>query len=209
MSLAEPLGLSQGRQHHLGVGGGHPVHDVLQDGAQGRDGRPQLVRDIRHQLLAVPVHGLQIVGHPIDRGGQVTQLVLAVRAAHPAGVVAVRDALGDGVHLVERGGQAVGDELGDQQGGDHREDGDEAQLGLRAHGHHQQAGGDEDGDDDKGAELGLDGEGPDPGPVRAAGPEEAGLPVAFVSAMVAFVPAVSFLAVAAPRPGHGAGVSSA
>jgi hypothetical protein len=154
----QAFGLLQGRPHRLGVGLGDPVDDVLQDRPQAGDGGAQLVGDVRHQLLALTVLRLQLVGHEIDRVGEVAQLVPAV-LADPAGVVAAGDGPGDRVHLVQGGGERMRDELRDQECGDHREHRDEAQLRLGVHGDHRQTGRDQDRDDDERTELRLDREG--------------------------------------------------
>ena len=67
----------EGQPHRLRVGGGHAVHHVLQHRPQRGDRGAQLVRDIRHQLLAVPVGGGQVGGHPVEGLGQFADLVPA------------------------------------------------------------------------------------------------------------------------------------
>ena len=116
--LGEPLGLGQGHLERGGIGLGDAVDEVLQLGAQSRDGRAQLVGDVRDEVPAGAVGLLELGGHDGEGLGQLPHLV-AARGAHRTAVVPARHRLGGRGHLPQRRGHAPGEQLGGDQRGDH------------------------------------------------------------------------------------------
>ena len=75
----EPLGLHEHHLQRLGIGLLDAVEQVLQVRPQRRDRRLQLVRDVRDQLAAQPLEALELGAHPVERVGELADLVARVR----------------------------------------------------------------------------------------------------------------------------------
>jgi hypothetical protein len=72
---AQPFGLVERRTQRRVVRRRDPVDQVLHDRTQRGDGCAELVRDVGHQIAALPVDGVQVRRHRVERGGQLADLV--------------------------------------------------------------------------------------------------------------------------------------
>ena len=165
--VAQSLGLTEGHPDRRGIWLGHPVVEVLQHGNQCGQRRTQLVRDARDQVASLAVDGGEVGRHPVERPGQLADLV--GRGGVDAHVVVARSHPSRGLgHLPQRRRHSHREQLGDaerEQDGDR--DAERGGYGAGAergqHRCHQDAGGDEQ------AELDLDGGDP-PQRLDRAGP---------------------------------------
>jgi hypothetical protein len=72
---SHPLALvERGAERHR-VGLGNAVGEVLEEGVEGGQRRAQLVADVGDELASLAVDGGQLVGHPVERVGQLADLV--------------------------------------------------------------------------------------------------------------------------------------
>jgi hypothetical protein len=115
---ADPLCLVERRSQGRGVRLGDPVDEVLQHGAQGGQRGAQLVAHVRDQLAALAVHGGQVLGHPVEGAGQLSDLV-ARGGGDPARVVAAGHPSGGGGHVAQGRSHPHGQQLGHTQGQSH------------------------------------------------------------------------------------------
>ena len=165
---AQSLGLVECHPDRRGVRLGHSVVEVLEHGDQRGQRRTQLVRDARHEVAALAVHGGEVGGHPVERPGQLAHLVgggrldayVVVARGHPS--CRLR-------HLAQGRGHPDGEQLRDAEREEHGDrDAERGGYGAGAqrgqHRCHQDAGGDEQ------AELDLDGGDP-PQRLDRPGPE--------------------------------------
>ena len=97
---AEPFGLVEGRLQAGRVRLGDAVDEVLEDGAEGGQRRPQLVGDVGDQVASLAVDGGEVLGHRVERPSQLADLV-AGGGVHAPGVVAARHLPGHLGHLAQ------------------------------------------------------------------------------------------------------------
>ena len=98
---AQALDLLEHRVEGLGIGVGDAVDEVLEDGLERGDGRAQLVRHVGDEVAPHAVGFGEVGGHPVERPGQLTDLV-ARRRTHAAVVVALGHLGCSRSHLAER-----------------------------------------------------------------------------------------------------------
>ena len=150
-----PLALvERGAEGHR-VGLGDAVGEVLEEGVEGGERGAQLVADVGDQLAALAVDGGELLGHPVERVGELADLVPR-RRRDPDVVVTRRHPAGGDRHLAQRRGHADREQLGDRErerDGHRDAEPDRHSPGLadRRDDH-----GDDDAGDDQQAELDLD-----------------------------------------------------
>ncbi len=110
----EPFGLVERRLQAGWVGFGDPVGQVLEQGAECGQRRPQLVRDVGDEVTSLAVDGGEVLSHRVERPSQLADLVAGARV-HPPGVVAPRHLAGHLCHLPQGRRHADGEQLGDRQ----------------------------------------------------------------------------------------------
>jgi hypothetical protein len=85
----QALGLVEGLPEVLPVGGNDPVGEVLQQGGHRGQRCAELVRHRRDQVPTLAIDGGEVLGHPVERRGELTDLVRG-RGPDPPGVVPAR-----------------------------------------------------------------------------------------------------------------------
>jgi hypothetical protein len=86
---AEPFGLVECRLQAGWVRFGNAVGEVLEHGTERGQRRPQLVRDVGDEVAALTIDGGEVLGHRVERPGQLADLVAGGRV-HATGVVTPR-----------------------------------------------------------------------------------------------------------------------
>ena len=154
---AQPLGLLERGAEVLGVGGHDAVGEVLEQRGHRRERRTQLVGDGRDQVAALAVDGGEVLGHPVEGGGELADLVGGAscargrssrRAPSPATTSVIRRS---GATIPAASSWVTPRASATLTGSTSRGETSAAEPSRR-----EQHGGDHDGGDDEQAELDLD-----------------------------------------------------
>jgi hypothetical protein len=151
----EAAGLREHRAQRLGGGFADPVDDVLEHRLQRAERRAQLMRDVGDQVAPQAVGLRQLGGHPVERPGQLADLVVG-GDGDLAAVLAARHRARDGGHLAQRLGRAARQQLhACERDRDARGRADDRRQPEPAHGDDRRGRRDPDRRDDDDPELEL------------------------------------------------------